>query len=166
MNLFRDLPKVLAQKVIFTGVIGIGCLLIGGAYFLFAGDRTTLLLSAAILAFSAYRVLSLYRVVRGGKYEVVEGTCVAVRHKALRKHFTVKVMDDTGHETTLRLGKQAKVKIGSRYRFYFTHAEKVSLGSEYLDTALSQGAFLGFESLGDIMDTQEAKDTETPPQAE
>lgn len=163
MKPFRDCPKVLHQKVIFTALIGIGCLLVGGAYFFFSWDRTTLMLSAAILVFSLGRALNLYRAICAGKYEVIEGTCVAVKHRPMRKHFLVKVMDDAGLESTLRLGKQARVKIGTRYRFYFTRVEKVSLGSEYLDTALSHGSFLGYENLGDIMETQ---DKQEPPQAE
>lgn len=154
MKPFRDCPKVLYQKVIFTGVIGLGCLLVGGAYFLFTGDDTTLMLSTLIMAFSLWRAVTLYRTVCGEHYEVVEGTCVGVKHRPMRKHFTVKVMDDAGLETSLRLGKGARVKIGFRYRFYFTKVEKVSLGSEYLDTALSQGSFLGYEDLGDVMEAK------------
>lgn len=153
MKLLQDCPKVLFRKVILTLVVGIGCLLVGGAYFLFSGDRTTLMLSAIILVFSTGRTLSLYRSVIAGSYEVVEGTVVAVKARPLRKHSIVKVMDDDGLETSLRLGKQAKVKIGYRYRFYFTKVPALSLGSEYLDAALSHGGFLGYECLGDIMDT-------------
>lgn len=156
-------PKTLTRKVTMTIVVGVGCLLIGGAIFLYSGDRTTLLLSAMVMVFSLARAFGLYRTVSRGEYVMVEGTCVAVRRLPLRKHFTIKVMDDAGTETTLRLGKQARIRIGSRYRFYFTKTPALTLGNEYLDTALSHGGFLGFEDLGDIM---EPKDTPDPGQAE
>ena len=162
MSFLKDQPKTLTRKVVVTALVGVGCLLVGGAYFLYYGDRITLLLSAAVLVFSMSRAFGLYRAIAAARYEVVEGTCVAVKHRLLRKHFTIKLMDDAGLESTLRLGKQAKVKIGFRYRFYFSRVEKVSLGSEYLDAALSHGAFLGYEELGDIM---EVREKEEPPQA-
>lgn len=150
MKALNNCPRVLVRKVIFTAMVGIGVLLVGGAYFLFSGDKTTLMLSGVIIGFSLWRAVALYRTVCGEKYEVVEGTCVAIQHRLLRKHFNIKIMDDAGLETSLRLDKQVRVKIGFHYRFYFTKGDKVSLGSEYLDTALSQGNFLGYEGLGEF----------------
>jgi hypothetical protein len=72
--------------------------------------------------------------------------------KVFRKQLTVKLMDDAGIETSLRLGKQAKIRIGLRYRFYFKKGEHLSLGNEYFDTALSSDHFLGFEEFGELKD--------------
>ena len=152
MSFLKDWPKTLAQKVILTALTGIGCFFIGGAYFLYSYDRTTLLLSAAVLVFSLSRTLGLYRMIAGKKYEMVEGTCVAVKQRPLRNHFVIKMINDSGLESTLQLCKQAHVRIGFRYRFYFSRIDKTSLGSEYLDATLSHGAFLGYEELGDIME--------------
>lgn len=154
MEALKNSPKVLCRKVLLTAVVGVGCLLIGSAYFLFSGDMTTLLLSAAILIFSLVRTWELYRMVAGNSYTVVDGTVVAMKAKPMRKHCIVKIMDDAGLESSLRLGKQARIKIGFRYRFFFAHMPQTSLGSEYLDAALSHGGFLGYEELGDIMDTR------------
>lgn len=61
----------------------------------------------------------------------------------------IKIMDDKGNESSMLLGKQSKVKIGYRYRFYFKETQHISLGSEYLDSAMSSDSFLGYEELGE-----------------
>ena len=48
------------------------------------------------------------------------------------------------------VGKQSKVKIGYRYRFYFKETQHISLGSEYLNSAMSSDHFLGYEELGEF----------------
>lgn len=147
MNKLKNCPKALTQKMLLTALIGAGCLIVGAAYFIFSRDSVTLALSAFVFVFSAIRSAGLYSAVTKQQYEAVEGTCVGVSSKAFRKQFTVKLMDDAGIETSLRLGKQTKIRIGSRYRFYFKKGERLSLGSEYFDTALSSDHFLGFEEL-------------------
>jgi len=48
------------------------------------------------------------------------------------------------------LGKQLKVKIGYRYRFYFKKTQHISLGNEYLNSAIFSDHFLGYEELGEF----------------
>ena len=150
MNEIKNWPKVLLQKVLLTALIGIGCLIVGAAYFIFSRDTITLALSGFVFVFSIIRSVGLYNTVAKQKYEVVEGACIGVSSKPFSKQFTIKVMDDAGLETSLRLGKQSKVKIGFRYRFYFKQGERLSVGSQYFDTAFSSDHFLGFEELGEF----------------
>lgn len=70
--------------------------------------------------------------------------------KPLRKYRKIKIMDGDGNESTMLLGKQSKVKIGYRYRFYFKETQHISLGSEYLNSAMSSDHFLGYEELGEF----------------
>lgn len=109
-----------------------------------------LFLSLAVCVFSAGKAIDYYHVITGEKYEIVEGTCVAVMPKPLRKYRKIKIMDDNGNESTMLLGKQSKVKIGYRYRFFFKETQHISLGSEYLDSAMSSDCFLGYEELGEF----------------
>jgi hypothetical protein len=149
MRALKTFPKPLLQKLLFTLLIGAGCFAVGAAYFLFLRDRITLALSGLILLFSLFRAWTLYTAIAKGKYETVEGVCIGVSAKLFRKQCTVKIMDDDGVETALHLGKQTRVKIGARYRFYFSDRDNpTSLGSAYFDAALSSGRFLGFEQLG------------------
>ena len=149
MTKLNDSPKVLIHKIYITVFIGVACLLVGIAYGIAARDRIFFALSCAVLAFSLFRAYTLYRIVTKGKYEVVEGTCVGLAQKLFKRQFTVRVMDDDGIETTLRLGKQAKIKIGTRYRFYFKQSERTALNNAYFDSMTASDMFLGFEMTED-----------------
>ena len=108
-----------------------------------------LFLSCAVCLFSSLKAVSLYRVLSENKYEIVEGTCVGIVPKPLRKFRKIRMMDDEGNESALLLPKQSKVKIGDRYRFYFKQTQRFSLGSDYFDAAMSSDCFLGYESIGE-----------------
>ena len=118
-----------------------------------------LFLSLIIYMFSIGKAVDYYRVIAGKDYEIVEGTCVSITPKPLRKYRKIKIMDDNGVESSLLLNKQSKVKIGYRYRFYFKETQHISLGSEYLDSALSSDCFLGYEELGEY--TEQENETVT-----
>lgn len=150
MEKIKEAPSPLKRKLFLTCVVGTVCLLVGIAMFLFLKDRMMLFLSLAVCVFSAGKAIDYYQVITGEKYEIVEGTCVAVMPKPLRKYRKIKIMDDNGNESTMLLGKQSKVKIGYRYRFFFKETQHISLGSEYLDSAMSSDCFLGYEELGEF----------------
>ena len=143
-------PTPLRNRLLLTALLGVVCLLIGLAMFLFAKDRVMLLLSAMVCIFSFYRAWSIYRVISRQEYEVVEGTCVGIVPKPLRKYRKIRIMDDEGNESALLLGKYSKIKIGFRYRFYFKKTQRLTLGNEYFDSALSSDCFLGYEELGEL----------------
>lgn len=149
MDAMKSCPKVLLHKLLFTPLIGAGCLAVGVAYFCFSRDTAFLLLSGAVFAASIVQTLRFYRLVQQRKYRVTEGVCVGVAPKPLRRYRKVRLMDEAGLESTLLLDKRTKVKIGFRYRAYFKEDSRLSLGSEYLDTALSSDCFLGIEELGE-----------------
>lgn len=148
MGALKDSPPPLRQKLFLTVLIGLLCLLVGTAMCLFAGDRIMLFLSGAVCVFSLAKAAVLYHVLAAGKYEVVEGTCVGISPKPLRKFRKIRIMDDEGNESSLLLNKQAKIIIGDRYRFYFKQTQRFTLGSEYFDAATSSDCFLGYEPLG------------------
>ena len=150
MGKIKEGPVPIKRKLFLTCIIGIVCLLVGIAMLLLLKDRMMLFLSLAVCLFSFLKAFDFYRVIAGEEYEVVEGTCVAVMPKPLRKYRKVKIMDDNGNESTMLLGKQSKVKIGYRYRFYFKETQRLTFGSEYLDSAMSSDCFLGYEELGEF----------------
>lgn len=145
----KPTPAPIRNKLILTAVVGVVCLLIGIAMFLFAKDRMMLFLSMTVFFISLYRVWTLWQVINKAKYEIVEGTCVGIVPKPLRKYRKIRMMDDEGNESALLIGKQSKIKIGSRYRFYFKDTQRFTIGSEYFDSALSSDCFLGFEEVED-----------------
>lgn len=147
-----DFPAPLRRKLLLTTVIGVACFLIGFALFLFLKDQTTLLLSFTVLAMSLGQAISYYRILSTQAYEIVEGTCVAIAPKPLRKYRKIKIMDSDGNEISLLLDKQSKIKIGYQYRFYFKDTDRLTIGSEYFDSALNSDCFLGFEEVGVFVD--------------
>lgn len=158
MSKIRQAPAPLRRKLYLTAIIGIVCLLVGLAMFLFLKDKMMLFLSLVICTFSIGKVIDYYRIIAGEDYETVEGICVSVTPKPLRKYRKIKIMDDNGVESSLLLNKQSKVKIGYCYRFYFKETQRISLGSEYLDSALSSDCFLGYEELGEFAEKQSEED--------
>lgn len=153
MEKIQNAPTPLKRKLFMTCLIGLLCLLIGIAVFLLLKDRMMLFLSLAICVLSFGKAAGYYRIISGGKYETIEGTCVAVLPKPLRRYRKIKIMDDNGNESSMLLGKQTKIKIGYRYRFYFKETQHISLGSEYLDSAMSSDCFLGYEELGEFTES-------------
>lgn len=150
MGKIKDAPAPLRRKLFLTGIIGAGCLLIGAAMSFILKDQIMLFLSLAVFAASVARALSYYRIITDKSYETVEGVCVSIVPKPLRKYRKIKIVDGDGNESTMLLGKQSRVKIGYRYRFYFRETQHISLGSEYLNSAMSSDHFLGYEELGEF----------------
>lgn len=147
MDKIKDCPPPLMRKLFLTILIGVLCLLVGAAMYIFAKDRIMLFLSGAVCVFSLAKAFSLYLVVSKKKYEIVEGTCVGIVPKPMRRFRKIRIMDDKGNESSLLLSKQSKIKIGDRYRFYFKQTQRISLGSDYFDAAMSSDCFLGYEVL-------------------
>jgi hypothetical protein len=144
MRELKTTPKPILQKFIFTLLIGAGCFTSGSAFYLYARDGTAFALSVMVLAASVVRAFGLYRIIVKGSYETVEGTCAAISSAPLRKTRSVKIVDDNGLETTLRLGKDARLQIGSRYRIYFAMRYEAPLLS-----GLDSAQLLGFEAVSD-----------------
>ncbi len=141
-------PAPLRQKYRLTCVVGSGCLLVGIAMFLFLKDQTMLMLSLTLFIMCLGKAISYYRIMSEHAYEIVEGTCVAISPKPLRKYRKVKIMDDDGNEGSLLLDKQTKLRIGYRYRFYFKDTPRLTIGNPQFDSALSSDCFLGYEEMG------------------
>lgn len=147
MENWRKAPAPLKRKLILTVSVGILCLLIGIAMSVYSKDNMMLVLSLAVFGISAYKAYTVYRVASKQEYETVEGICISVIPKPMQRFRKIKIKDSDGNETTLLLNKQSKIKIGERYRFYFKKTTRVTLGSDYLDTALSSDCFLGYEAV-------------------
>ena len=144
---WTSFPAPLKRKMLLIALVGIGCLLVGVAFTIFAKDMMMLFLSIAVCGFSLYKSFTMFRVASKKDYEIVEGICSAIVPKLITKFKKIKITDDEGNETTLLVPKQSKVAIGERYHFYFKKTTRVTLGNEYFDSALSSDCFLGFEPI-------------------
>lgn len=153
-------PKPILHKILFTPLIGAGCFLLGIVFWLSVQDKVLMLLGLAIFIASAAKGTGYYRLAVTGKYEVVTGTCVGVTRRVVGKFQSVKLMDENGIETTIRVNKQNKFKIGDSYRLYFSKRSESKVGSEYLDSVLAADSFLGYESLADVVSSDNEQEEE------
>lgn len=69
MGKIKDAPAPLKRKLFLTGIIGVGCLLIGVAMCFMLKDRIMLFLSLAVFAASVVRALSYYSIITDKSYE-------------------------------------------------------------------------------------------------
>lgn len=155
MDKLKTCPRMLLQKLLFTALVGIGCLIIGIAYFLFSKDTMFLGLSGVVFVSCLVRFFGLYLLIVHQRYTTMEGVCVSITPKPLRRYRKVRMMDKDGVETTLLLDNRTKLRIGFSYRCYFKEGYRPSLGSDYLDAALSNGGFLGIEEKGEYTQDKE-----------
>ena len=149
----NPIPKPLLHKIIITPLIGTGCLILGTAMFIGAGDRTLLLLSGVLFLACAWKAFGYYRIAVKEHYEIISGTCVRILPQPIGKFRKVQIMDENGVETTLRLPKQNCFQIGAKYRFYFSTRFNLTLGGEALTAALSTDSLLGYEEIPETDET-------------
>ena len=97
----------------------------------------------------ASKILELEKDSLYNKYIDKVGAIIAAEVYQIWKK-EILLLDDEGNESALLLGKHSKIQIGFRYRFYFKKTQRLTLGSEYFDSALSSDCFLGFEELGEL----------------
>ena len=136
------MPPVLQRKLFLTIFIGAACLTVGVAVFIMSTDTVMLILSLAVSLFSVLKCISLYHLAAQKRYEIVEGTCVGIASRPIRRYRKIKIIDDEGMESSLLLNKQSKVKIA------------------YFDTAIASDSFLGFEEIGEFIEPAKAEKTE------
>lgn len=146
MDQWINAPFTLRTKVVITLLIGIGSFILAAILFPVSHDRILIILSGMIFGFCLCRSIDILLLILRGNYETITGTCTAVSPQPLRRYRKIALVDDHGAELILLLGKQLKIKPGSCYCFYFRKTSYPSLGSEYLDAALSTDLFLGYDS--------------------
>lgn len=142
-------PPALLKAIGLTALIGAGCLGLGILYFLKTKDRVLLFLSLLVFLGCTAKALSLYRIVRKRRYEVVEGTCIRAAQKPFGKMQTVGLLDADGTEHIVYLPKSCKMRVGRQYRLYFSQRRPPCSGNRRLDAALQTEGFLGYEGIAD-----------------
>ena len=85
MDKWTSFPAPLKRKTLLTAIVGIGILIVGSAFTVFAKDSMMLLLSLAICGFSLYKAFAFYRIASKKEYEVIEGTCTESVPKLIGK---------------------------------------------------------------------------------
>lgn len=145
MSGFENWPAPILRRWLLSAAAGPVIFLIGLAGRIALHDPTLLTLSTLLASCMVVRCVLLFRAIRQGDYETVEGVCVAIRRAPLGGHQRIRLMDDSGTAHDLLLDRRQKFLIGSSYRVYL----QSSPGAALPEARISHGALLGLEDLGE-----------------
>ena len=144
MSGFENWPAPILRRWLLSAAAGPVIFLIGLTVRIALHDPTLLTLSALLSGCIVARCILLFRMVRQGAYETVEGVCIAIRRAPIGGHQRIRLMDESGTAHDLLLDRRQKFLIGSSYRVYLQSPP----GAELPGVRIPRGALLGLEELG------------------
>ena len=144
MSGFESWPTPILWRWLLSAAAGPVIFLIGLTGRIALRDPVLLPLSALLSGCIITRCILLFRTIRQGDYETVEGVCVAIRRAPIGGHQRIRLMDDSGSAHDLLLDRRQKFLIGNSYRVYL----QSSPGAELPEARIPRGALLGLEELG------------------
>lgn len=144
MSGFENWPAPILRRWLLSAAAGPVIFLIGLAGRIALHDPTLLTLSTLLASCMVVRCVLLFRAIRQGDYETVEGVCVAIRRAPLGGHQRIRLMDDSGTAHDLLLDRRQKFLVGSSYRVYLQSPP----GAVLPGVRIPRGALLGLEELG------------------
>lgn len=144
MSGFENWPAPILRRWLLSAAAGPAIFLIGLAGRIALHDPTLLTLSTLLASCIVVRCVLLFRAIRQGDYETVEGVCVAIRRAPLGGHQRIRLMDESGTAHDLLLARPQRFLIGSSYRVYL----QSSPGAALPGARIPHGALLGLEELG------------------
>lgn len=144
MSGFENWPAPILRRWLLSAAAGPIILLIGLTGRIALHDPAFLTLSALLSGCIVARCILLFRMVRQGAYETVEGVCIAIRRAPIGGHQRIRLMDDSGTAHDLLLDRHQRFLIGSSYRVFL----QSSPGAELPGVRIPRGALLGLEELG------------------
>ena len=144
MSGFESWPTPILRRWLLSAAAGPVIFLIGLTVRIALHDPTLLTLSALLSGCIITRCILLFRTIRQGDYETVEGVCVAIRRAPIGGHQRICLMDDSGAAHDILLDRHQRFLIGSSYRVFL----QSSPGAELPEARIPRGALLGLEELG------------------
>lgn len=144
MSGFESWPAPILRRWLLSAAAGPVIFLIGLTGRIALRDPVLLPLSALLSGCIITRCILLFRTIRQGDYETVEGVCIAIRRAPIGGHQRIRLMDDSGSAHDLLLDRRQKFLIGSSYRVYLQSPP----GAELPGVRIPRGALLGLEELG------------------
>ena len=144
MSGFENWPAPILRRWLLSAAAGPIIFLIGLTGRIALRDPVLLPLSALLSGCIITRCILLFRTIRQGAYETVEGVCVAIRRAPIGGHQRICLMDDSGAAHDILLDRHQRFLIGSSYRVFL----QSSPGAELPEARIPRGALLGLEELG------------------
>ena len=143
MSGFESWPAPILRRWLLSAAAGPVIFLIGLTGRIALRDPVLLPLSALLSGCIITRCILLFRTIRQGDYETVEGVCIAIRRAPIGGHQRIRLMDDSGSAHDLLLDRRQKFLIGSSYRVYLQSPP----GAELPGVRIPRGALLGLEEI-------------------
>lgn len=144
MSGFENWHAPILRRWLLSAAAGPIIFLIGLTGRIALRDPVLLPLSALLSGCIITRCILLFRTIRQGDYETVEGVCVAIRRAPIGGHQRICLMDDSGAAHDILLDRHQRFLIGSSYRVFL----QSSPGAELPEARIPRGALLGLEELG------------------
>ena len=145
MSGFENWPAPILRRWLLSAAAGPVIFLIGLTGRIALRDPVLLPLSALLSGCIITRCILLFRTIRQGDYETVEGMCVAIKRAPLGGHQRIRLMDESGTAHDLLLDRRQKFLIGNSYRVYLQSPP----GAALPEARIPHGALLGLEDLGE-----------------
>lgn len=145
MSGFENWPAPILRRWLLSAAAGPVIFLIGLAGRIALHDPPLLTISVLLTACTSIRCILLFRTIRQGDYETVEGMCVAIKRAPLGGHQRIRLMDESGTAHDLLLDRRQKFLIGNSYRVYLQSPP----GAALPEARIPHGALLGLEDLGE-----------------
>lgn len=145
MSGFENWPAPILRRWLLSAAAGPVIFLIGLTGRIALRDPVLLPLSALLSGCIITRCILLFRTIRQGDYETVEGVCVTIRWAPIGGHQRIRLMDESGTAHDLLLDRHQRFLIGSSYRVYL----QSSPGAALPEARIPHGALLGLEDLGE-----------------
>ena len=143
MSGFESWPAPILRRWLLSAAAGPVIFLIGLTGRIALRDPVLLPLSALLSGCIITRCILLFRTIRQGDYETVEGVCVTIRRAPLGGHQRIRLMDDSGTAHDLLLDRRQRFLIGSSYRVYLQSPPGAALPG----ARIPHGALLGLEEI-------------------
>ena len=144
MSGFESWPTPILRRWLLSTAAGPVIFLIGLAGRIVLHDPTLLTLSILLSGCIVARCILLFRTIRQGAYDTVEGVCVAIRRAPLGEHQRIRLVDDSDTAHDLLLDRHQRFLIGSSYRVYLQSPP----GAALPEARIPHGTLLGLEELG------------------
>ena len=143
MSGFESWPAPILRRWLLSAAAGPVIFLIGLAGRIALHDPVLLTLSTLLASCMVVRCILLFRVIRQGDYETLEGVCVTVRRAPLGGHQRIRLMDDSGAAHDLLMDRRQRFLVGNNYRIYLQSPPGAALPG----ARIPHGALLGLEDL-------------------
>ena len=145
--MISQIPHPIQRTLLKTILLGAAVLSFGAIWGIVSQDKVFLILSAAVGILGGAKVLSLYQVVKTGRYETLEGFVLSDRVVPLRNRHVLTLERPDQEISKVILAGKAVFRPGTEYRLYLAghnSQDPTEILPEYLQPVRS---LLGYEEL-------------------